>query len=197
MFSFNLKHFLSLNYKIHMETNIPYIHTYYIWNVCMRISDMYVGSSLRDAWVASCAWLIFYRTKCRSCFWSFRFLPAASIECEAVLGHVKRLPKKKVTKTMADSLFWAQIEHDLAPVTRPQHPGPSARISSRWSRQFTVTRPRDLLNQLAAVAPCTLTRGPTTCRCSTDYEECIHSILKSWVNRNNWLYMFTCHILLV
>lgn len=26
---------------------------------------------------------------------------------------------------MADSLFWAQIEHDLAPVTRDQHPGPS------------------------------------------------------------------------
>lgn len=81
-------------------------------------------------------------------------------------GPREAVAKKKVTKTMADSLFWAQIEHDLAPVTRPQHPGPSARISSRWSRQFTVTRPRDLLNQLAAVAPCTLAKGPITCRCS-------------------------------
>lgn len=80
------------------------------------------------------------------------------------------------------------------PGTRNQTPAPRTG-RSRWSRQFTVTRPRDLLNQLAAVAPCTLTMGPTTCRCFTDYAECIHSILKSKVNKINWLYMFTCHIL--
>lgn len=37
MFSFNLKHFLSLNYKIHMETNIPYIHIQY---VCMCVHQL-------------------------------------------------------------------------------------------------------------------------------------------------------------
>lgn len=48
MFSFNLKHFLSLNYKIHMQTNIPYIYTICL---CVCASVMYVGSSLRAAWL--------------------------------------------------------------------------------------------------------------------------------------------------
>lgn len=127
-----------------------------------------------------CAWLIFYRTKCRSCFWSFRFLPAASIECEAVLGHVKRLPnthihtKKKVTKTMADSLFWApdrtrpgtQKQSQLQ--TRdPAIPAPGSATAEAAASSAVGAMGQELEQAIYSYAATWLTKS--TCGCRSQY----------------------------
>lgn len=153
---------------------------------------MYVGSSLRAAWLPG--WrhvlgLSFIGPNVAAAFSPFASCLRLQLSAKPFWATWSGCQKKeKVTKTMADSLFWAQIEHDLAPVTRDQTPAP--RTSSRWSRQFTVTRPRDLLNQLAAVAACTLTKGSNNFEVlytlSRVYS--VRSILKSWVNTNYWLY---------
>lgn len=180
MFSFNLKHFLSLNYKIHMKRQYIYgIYPYIYVKVCIYIYQICIWGGGFFMVGVMCAWLIFYRTKCRSCFWSFRFLPAASIECEAVLGHVKRLPnthththtqKKKVTKTMADSLFWApdRTRPGTQKQTRdPAIPAPGSAAAAAAATSAVGAMGQELEQAIYSYAATWLTKS--TCGCRSQY----------------------------